>query len=53
MSSRNIQVWIQKVTVELRRCSIVVNHKRVLRLMREAKLTFKKSRFRLITTIIH
>lgn len=29
---------------------MVVNHKRVLRLMRQSKLTFKKNRFRLITT---
>jgi transposase InsO family protein len=40
----------RRVTHELRRHGYIVNHKRVLRLMREAKLTFRKSRFRLITT---
>jgi len=40
----------RRVTHELRRQGFIVNHKRVLRLMREAKLTFRKSRFRLITT---
>ncbi len=40
----------RRVTHELRRHGYIVNHKRVFRLMKENKLTFKKSRFRLITT---
>ena len=40
----------RRVAYELRNHGYIVNHKRVLRLMRENKFTFKKSRFRLITT---
>jgi transposase InsO family protein len=40
----------RRVTYEFKKHGFIVNHKRVLRLIREAKLTFRKSIFRLITT---
>lgn len=40
----------RRVTRQLHRRGHVVNHKRVLRLMRENKLIFRKKQFRIITT---
>jgi putative transposase len=40
----------RRMTHQLRRHGHVVNHKRVLRLMRENGLTFKHKKFSLITT---
>jgi putative transposase len=40
----------RRMTHQLRRHGLVVNHKRVLRLMRENNLTFRRKKFSLITT---
>jgi hypothetical protein len=41
-----------RITAKLRNRSYVVNHKRVLRLMRQDKLLCPKKKFKLVTTIL-